>query len=81
MSGMKMCSMHMIAWWLMFIGAVNWGLVGLGGFFGANWNVVHMLLGAWPQVEWIVYILVGVSAIAMLFKDQCGMCKAEMKKM
>jgi len=81
MSGMKMCSVHMVAWWLMWIGAINWGLVGLGGFFGGNWNVVHMLLGSWPQVEWIVYILVGVSAVAMLFKDSCGMCKAEMKKM
>jgi uncharacterized membrane protein YuzA (DUF378 family) len=76
MSGMKMCSVHMVAWWLMWIGAINWGLVGLGGFFGGNWNVVHMLLGAWPQVEWIVYVLVGASGVAMLLKDQCGMCKA-----
>jgi len=71
-----MCSVHTVAWWLMFIGAINWGLVGLGGFFGGNWNVVHMLLGAWPQVEWIVYVLVGASGVAMLLKDQCGMCKA-----
>jgi len=40
-----------------------------------------MLLGAWPQVEWIVYVLVGASGVAMLFKDSCGMCKMEMKKM
>jgi uncharacterized membrane protein YuzA (DUF378 family) len=81
MSGMKMCTGHMVAYWLMWIGAVNWGLVGLGGFFGGNWNVVHMLLGAWPQLEWIVYILVGLSAVFMLFKESCSMCKAEMKKM
>lgn len=76
MSGMKMCTVHMIAWWLMVIGAINWGLVGIGGFMGQNWNVVNMLLGSWPQVEWVVYILVGASAVAMLFKDSCSMCKA-----
>lgn len=76
MSGMKMCTVHMIAWWLMVIGAINWGLVGIGGFMGQNWNVVNMLLGNWPQVEWVVYILVGASAVAMLFKDSCSMCKA-----
>lgn len=52
-----------IACWLVIIGAVNWGLVGLGGFLGANWNVVNILLGAWPQVEWLVYVLVGISGI------------------
>lgn len=71
-----MCTVHMIAWWLMVIGAINWGLVGIGGFMGQNWNVVNMLLGNWPQVEWVVYILVGASAVAMLFKDSCSMCKA-----
>lgn len=52
-----------IACVLVIVGALNWGLVGLGGFMGGDWNVVRMLLGAWPQVEWIVYILVGVSGI------------------
>lgn len=76
MNGMKMCTGHMVAWWLMWIGAVNWGLVGVGGFLGKNWNVVNIVLGSWPQVEWIVYVLVGVSAVFMLFKDNCSMCKS-----
>ncbi len=77
----KMCSGHMIAWVLVMVGALNWGLVGIGNFAGSNWNVVNLLLGAWPQVEWLVYILVGVSAGAMLIKDKCKMCQVEMKKM
>lgn len=69
---------HMIAWILVMIGGVNWLLIGLGGFAGANWNVVGMILGSWPQVEWLVYILVGLSAvyeIAMHKKNckECGM--------
>ena len=48
---------------LLIVGALNWGLIGLGGFMSANWNVVNMLLGAWPQVEWLVYILVGLAGV------------------
>lgn len=72
----KMCGGHKVAWVLVLVGALNWGLVGIGAFMGANWNVVNVLLGAWPQVEWVVYILVGVSAVMMLFKDKCKACMA-----
>ena len=48
---------------LLIVGGLNWGLVGLGGFLGKELNVVHLLLGSWPQVEWVVYLLVGVSAV------------------
>lgn len=51
---------------LVVVGALNWGLVGLGGFLGMNLNVVNLLLGSWPQVEWVVYILVGLAGIAKL---------------
>lgn len=61
-----MKALEMIGYWLVVIGGINWGLVGLGAFAGSNWNVVNMLLGSWPQVEWIVYVLVGLSAIWML---------------
>lgn len=65
----------MVAAILLIIGGINWGLVGLGGFLGKNLNVVNMLLGTWPQVEWAVYILVGLSAIyaLMMCKDMCSM--------
>ena len=62
-----------VACLLVLVGALNWGLVGLGGFLGGDWNVVHMLLGSWPQVEWIVYVLVGLSGVWKLVK--CGGCK------
>ena len=38
--------LHTIAWILIIIGALNWGLVGLGGLLGGNWNVVSMILGS-----------------------------------
>lgn len=55
---------------LVVIGGVNWGLMGLGYFFGgagANWNVVHMILGSVLSLENIVYILVGAAAVYMVW--------------
>jgi uncharacterized membrane protein YuzA (DUF378 family) len=69
-----MKKLHMVAWVLVMIGALNWGLIGLGGFVGGNWNVVNLILGSWPQVEWLVYVLVGVSAVYEIVKHK-GICK------
>lgn len=71
-----MKALHMVAWILVMIGGLNWLLVGLGGFFGGNWNVVNLILGSWPQVEWIVYILVGLSAVyeIVTHRKNCKMC-------
>ena len=68
--------LHMIAFILLVIGGLNWGLIGLGGFAGADWNVVNMILGSWPQVEWIVYVLVGLSAIwlGVTHRSDCKAC-------
>ena len=58
-----MKGMNGIACVLVIVGALNWGLVGIGMFMNADWNVVHMLLGSWPQVEWLVYVLVGIAGV------------------
>ena len=68
--------LHSVEFVLVIIGGINWGLMGIGGFIGADWNVIHMILGSWPAVEWIVYVLVGLSAIglAMSHKNDCRHC-------
>lgn len=59
-----MNTVSMLAWVLVIVGGVNWGLVGLSMLTGGgNWNVVNLLLGSWPMVEGIVYLLVGLSAV------------------
>lgn len=70
--------LHIIAFILLAIGGLNWGLIGIGGFMGSDWNVVHLLLGAWPVVEWLVYVLVGISTVYILVthKKSCKMCMA-----
>ena len=42
--------------WLVLVGALNWGFVGLFGV-----NLVTVFLGSWPMLEKWVYILVGVA--------------------
>ena len=68
--------LHIITWVLIIVGAVNWGLVGLGGFMGGDWNIVHKILGSMPSIEWIVYILVGLSAVYEIATHwkHCKMC-------
>jgi len=61
---------------LVMIGALNWGLVGIGGLFGlGNWNVIHMILGGVSWLEYVVYILVGLSAVLL-----CMSCKGKCNK-
>ena len=67
----KMCPAHKVCAILVLVGALNWGLVG-----AFNWNLVNALLGGWPMVEKVVYILVGLSALAMLLMGKCKRCCA-----
>lgn len=65
-----MCKGHKVAYVLMWVGALNWGLVG-----AFEWNLVHALLGSWAGLERVVYVLVGLSALFMLGCMKCKMCK------
>lgn len=65
-----LCGVHKLGWALVIIGALNWGLVGLFDF-----NLVNTLLGQWEIVERIVYVLVGLSAVATLAMGSCKACK------
>lgn len=60
----------MIAFTLLVIGGLNWGLTAFG------WNVVNMLLGSWASLEMLIYVLVGLSAIyeVLTHKQNCKMC-------
>ncbi len=69
------CTTHMISKILVIIGGVNWGLVGIGMLLGGmNWNVVHLIFGFVPVLEAIIYLLVGISAVMMIFGCKCKKC-------
>ncbi|MEK7136281.1 MAG: DUF378 domain-containing protein [Patescibacteria group bacterium] len=75
MIGNKKCGVSGLAWLLVAIGGLNWGLVGIGYFLTKDWNVINAILSQWPVVENIVYILVGIGAVVSLFGCRCKSCK------
>lgn len=53
-----------IALWLLIIGGLNWGLVGLFEF-----DLVAAIFGPLSLLSRIVYILVGLSAIWLIYAE------------
>lgn len=54
---MKMSSMDWIVWVLLFVGGLNWGLVGAFRF-----NIVETIFGD-GVITRVIYILVGLAAL------------------
>lgn len=52
---------------LVIVGAINWGLVGVGRFLDANWNLVNLVFGSFPAVESAIYLLVGLAGVYELY--------------
>jgi uncharacterized protein len=69
--GTYMKMVDMIAWILLIIGGLNWGLVGL-----AHFNAVDALFGVGSGLGMIVYLLVGASAIYAICRWKCC-CKKD----
>lgn len=75
-----MCLLHKIAWVLLVVGGLNWGLVA----WDPSYNLIAMIFGD-PSMTMassrIVYGLVGLSAVVLLFGSRCcmgsGMCKCQ----
>lgn len=69
-----MKALHMVTFLLVIIGGVNWGLVGL-----FNLNLVTVILGGFPGLEQLVYVLVGVSAVYLVatHMNDCKVCSAK----
>lgn len=67
-----MKALHVIAFVLVVVGGVNWGLVGIN----PSYNLITVLVGNWPVVEQVIYILVGLSAVylAVTHKGDCSTC-------
>ena len=59
---MKKSVLYWIAFVLLIVGGLNWGLVGL-----FNFDIVAVLFGSIPIVAQVVYVLVGLGAVWMLF--------------
>ncbi|MBI4137004.1 DUF378 domain-containing protein [Candidatus Roizmanbacteria bacterium] len=74
---MQSKELHMTAFILAMVGAVNWGLWGL-----FNLDLVDALLGGWPMLARLVYILVGLSGVYIFatHKNDCMICSGRAQK-
>jgi len=59
---MKANALDWIAMVLVIVGGLNWGLVGL-----FNLDLVAAIFGSIPLLQNIVYVLVGISAVYMIY--------------
>ena len=60
---MKMKEIDWLAYVLVTVGAVNWGLVG-----AFRLDLVQTILGTSPALAQLVYILIGLSGLYWLYK-------------
>lgn len=65
-----------LAWILLVVGGLNWGLIAI-----AQFDVVAAIFGAGTGLATLVYGLVGLSAIYSIFrcKKCCKCCKCKCK--
>ncbi len=70
-------TIHLIAFSLVLVGALNWGLVALLGV-----NLVNLVFGSMPLLEKVVYLVVAASAVYELLTHQarCKDCGKMMAK-
>ena len=63
--------LHIVTFPLTVVGALNWGLVGL-----FNFNLVSALLGTVDELEKLVYVMVGISAVYIFAThgEDCRIC-------
>jgi len=58
---------------LVIVGALNWGLVGIGVFVAGvpaaftSWNLVALIFGFSPVLHGIIYLLVGLAGLYELY--------------
>lgn len=53
---------------LIILGALNWGLVGIGVYMGnQNWNVIELIFNSWPGMVNLVYVLIGIAGAWALY--------------
>jgi uncharacterized membrane protein YuzA (DUF378 family) len=55
---MKMNTLDYVAWVLIVVGGLNWGLVG-----AFDYNLVDSLFGVDSTLSTVVYVLVGLAAV------------------
>jgi uncharacterized protein len=67
---------HMLAFVLVIVGALNWGVYAVSG-----WEVGQLFGGSEAMISKVIYILVGLSGLYLIMdhKKNCKVCAGEAK--
>jgi len=71
------CVVAVVAWVLVIIGGLNWGLVGVGMLTSMNLNLVNLAFGSMPTLEAAVYLIVALATLFSIVGCSCKKCKEE----
>jgi uncharacterized membrane protein YuzA (DUF378 family) len=58
-----MNALYSLSFIVTFLGALLWGLIGIGGFVGKNLNVVSFVSKGNSTIEYGVYIFIGICSV------------------
>ncbi len=62
-----MDTLYSISFVITVLGAIQWGLIGLGGFIGKNINVISFLSRGNSTFEYVAYSIIGISGLFYLW--------------
>lgn len=66
-SNVRLNAVDYLVMLLVIVGALNWGLVGIGGFANANWNLVDLIFGSIAALENLIYLVVGLAGLYAIY--------------
>ncbi len=62
-----MDTLYSVSFVITVLGAIQWGLIGLGGFIGKNINVISFLSRGNTIFEYSIYLGVGIFGVCYLW--------------
>jgi uncharacterized membrane protein YuzA (DUF378 family) len=60
-------TLYSVSFILTCLGALQWGIVGIGGFFGKNFNIIAILTKGNTMIEYGIYTLVGLAGLLYIW--------------
>jgi uncharacterized membrane protein YuzA (DUF378 family) len=60
-------TLYSVSFILTCLGALQWGMVGIGGFLGKNFNIIAVLTKGNSMIEYGIYTLVGLAGLLYIW--------------
>lgn len=60
-------TLYSVSFILTCLGAVQWGIIGIGGFLGKNFNLVAVLTKGNTMIEYSIYTLLGLAGVVYIW--------------